>query len=326
MHTRSSHKAKRSTSRGPAHEAVNTAAAVALLVPLAGQAMDPRFKDANGDLVADAPTDPKQWIDPPPWSLPTRPLKTPPCTPRSGTASSITWPRSPASGAVLPGAKQRRAARGHARGPPARGRLQHRLQPAGRELRRLRALRDDGQQGQPLRLRDGDHHLPGQRHRQGRGHQGQAHGLHVRDLQLGLQGAVGPAARPVQDGSRQGLHAGLQRQARQLHPGRGQQGLPGRGHRQLGQDPHGSARCVVKPEQTKVIYKSQTFPTTGYGHVYNLKPELAEKVKQAFFSFNWEGTALAAEFNKPSRRRRSSCPSPTSSTGRWCATSTRPWA
>jgi phosphonate transport system substrate-binding protein len=27
-------------------------------------AMDPRFKDANGDMVADAPTDAKQWIDP----------------------------------------------------------------------------------------------------------------------------------------------------------------------------------------------------------------------------------------------------------------------
>lgn len=58
------------------------------------------------------------------------------------------------------------------------------------------------------------------------------------------------------------------------------------------------ARGVVKPEQTKVIYKSQTFPTTGYGYAYNLKPELAEKVKQAFFSFNWEGTGLAKEFNK----------------------------
>lgn len=28
------------------------------------QAMDPRCKDANGDLVADAPTDPKEWVDP----------------------------------------------------------------------------------------------------------------------------------------------------------------------------------------------------------------------------------------------------------------------
>ena len=58
------------------------------------------------------------------------------------------------------------------------------------------------------------------------------------------------------------------------------------------------ARAVVKPEQTKVIYKSQTFPTTGYGYAYNLKPELVEKIKQAFFTFNWEGTELAKEFNK----------------------------
>jgi phosphonate transport system substrate-binding protein len=58
------------------------------------------------------------------------------------------------------------------------------------------------------------------------------------------------------------------------------------------------ARGVVKPEQTVVIYRSQTFPTTAYGYVYNLKPELAQKVKEAFFSFSWEGTSLAAEFSK----------------------------
>ncbi len=58
------------------------------------------------------------------------------------------------------------------------------------------------------------------------------------------------------------------------------------------------ARGVVKAEQLKSVYKSQTFPTTGYGHVYNLKPELAEKVKQAFFTFKWEGTALLKEFEK----------------------------
>ena len=58
------------------------------------------------------------------------------------------------------------------------------------------------------------------------------------------------------------------------------------------------ARDVVKPGQTKVLYKSQSFPTTGYGYVYNLKPELAEKVKEAFFSFKWEGTGLAKEFHK----------------------------
>jgi phosphonate transport system substrate-binding protein len=56
-------------------------------------------------------------------------------------------------------------------------------------------------------------------------------------------------------------------------------------------------RDVVKSEQLVSIYKSQSFPTTGYGYVYNLKPELAEKVKEAFFNFNWENTGLAKEFN-----------------------------
>ena len=57
-------------------------------------------------------------------------------------------------------------------------------------------------------------------------------------------------------------------------------------------------RSVVKPEQLEVIYKSETFPTTGYGYVYNLKPELAQKVKDAFFSFNWSGSGLEKEFSK----------------------------
>jgi phosphonate transport system substrate-binding protein len=58
------------------------------------------------------------------------------------------------------------------------------------------------------------------------------------------------------------------------------------------------ARDVVKPEQIVSLYKSQTFPTTGYGHVYNLKPELAEQVKEAFFSFDWEGSRLQEEFKQ----------------------------
>ncbi len=58
------------------------------------------------------------------------------------------------------------------------------------------------------------------------------------------------------------------------------------------------ARDVVKADATKVIYKSQTFPTTGYGYVYNLKPELAAKVKEAFFSYSWDGSDLLKEFGK----------------------------
>ncbi len=57
-------------------------------------------------------------------------------------------------------------------------------------------------------------------------------------------------------------------------------------------------RGVVKAEQIKTIYKSQTFPTTGYGVVYNLTPELQAKIKAAFFSFPWAGSDLEKEFSK----------------------------
>ena len=59
-------------------------------------------------------------------------------------------------------------------------------------------------------------------------------------------------------------------------------------------------RKVVDGSKLRSIYKSETFPTTGYGHVYNMKPELAARVREAFFTFNWEGTALLKEFEKSS--------------------------
>jgi phosphonate transport system substrate-binding protein len=58
------------------------------------------------------------------------------------------------------------------------------------------------------------------------------------------------------------------------------------------------SRDVIKEDDVKVIYKSQTFPTTGFGTVYNLKPELKDKIRNAFFNFEWEGTSLQAEFEK----------------------------
>jgi phosphonate transport system substrate-binding protein len=57
-------------------------------------------------------------------------------------------------------------------------------------------------------------------------------------------------------------------------------------------------RGVVDEADLKVLYTSQTFPTTGYGYVYNLEPELAEKIKEAFATFDWEGTTLLEEFEK----------------------------
>jgi len=62
-------------------------------------------------------------------------------------------------------------------------------------------------------------------------------------------------------------------------------------------------RGVVKADQLKIIYKSQTFPTTSYGLAYNLKPELAAKIKESFKTFPWDNadgtpSSLKVEFSK----------------------------
>jgi phosphonate transport system substrate-binding protein len=57
-------------------------------------------------------------------------------------------------------------------------------------------------------------------------------------------------------------------------------------------------RNAVDRTRIRSIYRSQTFPTTGYGHAHNLNPALAERIRNAFFNFNWEGTGLAREFNR----------------------------
>ena len=60
-------------------------------------------------------------------------------------------------------------------------------------------------------------------------------------------------------------------------------------------------RNVVDRTKIRSIYKSETFPTTGYGYVYNLDPTLVEKIKQSFFTFQWDGSALKAEFKNEDR-------------------------
>ncbi len=57
-------------------------------------------------------------------------------------------------------------------------------------------------------------------------------------------------------------------------------------------------RGVVKKDQYVTIYTSQTFPTTGYGHAHDLHPEVAAKIRQAFFTYPWKGSTLDGEFGK----------------------------
>ena len=58
------------------------------------------------------------------------------------------------------------------------------------------------------------------------------------------------------------------------------------------------SREVISADQVVSIYKSQTFPTTGYGVAHNLAPAVQDKIKEAFETFEWAGTTLEAEFSK----------------------------
>ena len=58
------------------------------------------------------------------------------------------------------------------------------------------------------------------------------------------------------------------------------------------------ARGVVDDKDVKVLYRSRTFPTTAFGYVYNLAPDIAARVRKAFASFDWRGTRLLEEFKK----------------------------
>ena len=60
-------------------------------------------------------------------------------------------------------------------------------------------------------------------------------------------------------------------------------------------------RKVIDPKKLRTIYKSATFPTTGYGHAHNLHPTVTAKIKQAFFTFKWEGSDLKKEFKTEDR-------------------------
>jgi phosphonate transport system substrate-binding protein len=56
------------------------------------------------------------------------------------------------------------------------------------------------------------------------------------------------------------------------------------------------ARNVVTKDQIVTVYKSETFPTAAFGLAHNLEPALASRIRDAFFSFPWAGSALAKEF------------------------------
>ncbi len=60
---------------------------------------------------------------------------------------------------------------------------------------------------------------------------------------------------------------------------------------------------TIKPEQFRSIYKSESFPTAAIGYAYNLKPELAAEIRGAILDFDWIGTSMEKEFAASNQTR-----------------------
>ncbi len=60
-------------------------------------------------------------------------------------------------------------------------------------------------------------------------------------------------------------------------------------------------RGLYDPADVRVIWESEPFPTTSYTYAHNLAPDLKEKIEEAFFSFDFAGTALGEEFEGVSK-------------------------
>jgi phosphonate transport system substrate-binding protein len=60
------------------------------------------------------------------------------------------------------------------------------------------------------------------------------------------------------------------------------------------------ARGVGSRDDLRVLYRSETFPTTAYGVSNRLDTDLAKGIIEAFYTFDWEGSALDEEFEESS--------------------------
>ena len=57
---------------------------------------------------------------------------------------------------------------------------------------------------------------------------------------------------------------------------------------------------TIKQDQIRVIYKSQTFPTSSFAHAHDLHPDLAKKITQCFYDFRFT-PEMTKEFNGDDR-------------------------
>ena len=57
-------------------------------------------------------------------------------------------------------------------------------------------------------------------------------------------------------------------------------------------------RGIFDASEVRIIWESDQFPGTSYGYIYNLAPKLQDKIREAFLTFDWAGTGLEKDFGK----------------------------
>ncbi len=60
-------------------------------------------------------------------------------------------------------------------------------------------------------------------------------------------------------------------------------------------------RGVVDRDKLRVIFETESFPTTAFGTAHNLNPKLALLIRKAFFTFDFEGNSVGEEFSDADR-------------------------
>jgi len=58
-----------------------------------------------------------------------------------------------------------------------------------------------------------------------------------------------------------------------------------------------AARGLYDVNDVRLVWESDRFPTTSYNYAHNLNPKLVEKIREAFYTFQFKGTALGEEFD-----------------------------
>jgi phosphonate transport system substrate-binding protein len=273
-------------------------AALALMALAPAHALDSRFKDADGDLVADAPADPKDWVDPPTLIFAYTPVEDPSVYAKvwdgflrhmeKVTGKKVQFFPVQSNAAQL---EAMRAGRLHVAGFNT-GSNPLAVNCAGFVPFAMMA-RADGSFGYEMEIIT--HPASGIR---------RVEDLKGRTLAFTAEtsnsGYKAPSALLK---SEFGLEAG--RDFKPAFSGKHDNSVLGVANRDYDAASIANsvmkrmiARGAVKGDALVSIYRSQTFPTTGYGHAHNLKPELAAKVREAFFSFPWAGSELQKEFEK----------------------------